>query len=119
MKEKCRYGNNLIIRKFILDDYQDFAELIYDKMNSKYAVYDEQFPTDSESIKGLLSYFADSDEFFAVELKAEYKVIGFISLNYIDDNTRNLGYGIHISYQGNGFAKEAVAKIKRYAQFNI
>lgn len=37
-------------------------------------------------------------------------------MNYIDDNTRNLGYCIHTSYQGNGFAKETVAEIKRYAK---
>lgn len=108
--------SRLIIRKFILDDFQDFAELIRDKMNSKYAVYDGQFPTDNESLTGLLSYFKDSDEFFAVVLKAEHKVIGFVSLNYIDDTTRNLGYCIHTSYQGNGFAKETVVEIKRYAK---
>lgn len=108
--------SRLIIREFVLDDFVEFTELIRNKISSKYAVYDEQFPTDSESLKGLLSYFADSDEFFAVELKTENKVIGFISLNYIDDNTRNLGYCIHTSYQGRGYAKEAIEEVKKYAK---
>lgn len=106
----------LIIRKFILDDFRDFAELIRDKMNSEYAVYDEQFPTDKENLEGLLSYFIDSEEFFAVELKSEHKVIGFVSLNYFDETTRNLGYCIHTHYQGNGLAGESVVEIKRYAK---
>ena len=37
-------------------------------------------------------------------------------MNYIDDNTRNLGYCIHTSYQGRGYAKEAVEEIKKYAK---
>ena len=106
----------LIIRKFVLDDFQDFTELICDKMSSKYAVYDEQFPTDNESLKGLLSYFVDSNEFFAVELKSEHKVIVFVCLKYVDDNTRNLGYCIHTSYQGKGYAKETVEDVMRYAK---
>lgn len=107
---------NLVIRKFMHDDFQDFFELICNKMNSKYAVYDEQFPTDIDSLKGLLSFFMDSDEFFAIELNAKGKVIGFVSLNYVDEFTRNLGYCIHTEYQGNGYAKEIVIEMKRYAK---
>lgn len=29
-------------------------------MSSRYAVYDEQFPTDNEGLYGLLSYFIES-----------------------------------------------------------
>lgn len=61
MQEKCigtgglinMETNRLIIRKFTDDDFQDFSDLICDKMKSKYSVYDEQFPTDNESIKGM------------------------------------------------------------------
>lgn len=111
--------NRLIIRKFTIDDFQDFSELIRNKMKSEYAVYDEQFPTDNEPLKGVLSYFKDSDEFFAVELKTVSKVIGFVSLNYVNDSVRNLGYCIHTDYQGNGYAREAVAEIKRYARDDL
>ena len=59
---------NLIIRQFVLDDLQDFSVLIRAKMNSEYAIYDEPFPTDDKGIKGVLSFFKDSNEFYAVEL---------------------------------------------------
>ena len=107
---------NLIIRSFAAEDLQDFIALIRDKMQSPYAVYDEQFPIDDASLKGLLSYFAASDEFFAVWLKAEARVIGFASLNRVDDTSRNLGYCIHTDYQGKGYAAEAVMEMKRYAK---
>ncbi len=107
--------DHLIIRRFVRDDFQDFSNLICDKMRSRYAVYDEQFPTDHENVKALLYFFKDSEEFWAIELKATKNVIGFVSLNYIDEHTRNLGYCIHTEYQGKGFASEVVVEIMRYA----
>ncbi len=107
--------NRLIIRNFSDDDFQDFSALICDKMKSKYSVYDEQFPTDDESIKGLFSFFKDSEEFFGIELKSPKKIVGFVSLNYIDEHTRNLGYCIHTEYQGRGYASEVVMEIMKYA----
>lgn len=106
----------LSIRKFVDDDLQGFLELIRDKQASKYAIYDDQFPTDAESLRNILCYFRDSEEFWAVELKAENKLIGFISLNYVDDATRNIGYCIHSKYQGYGYAKDAVQEAISYAK---
>ncbi len=110
---------NLILRQFCLDDFQDFSELIRDKMNSEYAICDEPFPTDDEGLKGVLSYFKDSNEFWAIEIKVEKRVIGFVSLNYVDDSTRNLGYCIHTAYHKKGYATEVVKEIKEYAKNNL
>jgi ribosomal-protein-alanine N-acetyltransferase len=108
---------NLLIRRFNNNDFLDFAELIRDKMSSVYAVYDEQFPTDENSLKGILDYFSSSDEFYAVELKSSKKVIGFLTLNTCkEQGIRNLGYCIHTQYQGNGYGTEAVNEIIRYAK---
>jgi [ribosomal protein S5]-alanine N-acetyltransferase len=109
----------LKLRRFTPDDRDDFSELIRDKMRSPYAAYDEQFPTDDEGIKSTLAYFAGTDEFFAVVWKAERKVIGFIALNRIDEETRNLGYCIHSAYQGRGYAGEAVAAVIGYAKYTL
>ena len=106
------HTKRLMIRSFTADDFGDFAVLIHDKMNSKFAAYDEQFPTDGEGIKNVLLYFAESEEFFAIEQKAEKRLIGFVSLNYVDETTRNLGYCIHSAFQGQGFGKEVVARMK-------
>lgn len=59
-----------------------FSDLICNKMSSEYAVYDEQFPTDHDSLKGILSFFVDSEDFFAIELKETGELIGYICLNY-------------------------------------
>lgn len=103
-----------------MEDLQDFIDLIRDKMSSEYAVYDEQFPTDEESIKGILTYFAGTEEYWAVEADnkalGEHHVIGFISLNIVDETTRNLGYCIHSAYQRKGYATEAVSGMLIYAK---
>jgi [ribosomal protein S5]-alanine N-acetyltransferase len=109
----------LNLRQFAPDDRDDFSKLILDKMRSPYTAYDEQFPTDDEGIKNVLAFFMSTDEFFAVEMKAERKVIGFIALNRIDEETRNLGYCVHSAYQGKGYAGEAVAAVIGYAMHTL
>ena len=109
--------NNLRIRKFCNEDFEDFAELIRDKMASEYAIYDHPFPTDDEMLKNILGYFSSTDEFYAVELLSTNKVIGFVSLNNCEEQgVRNLGYCIHTQYQGKGYGTEAVDEIIRYAK---
>lgn len=106
----------LKIRRFTIKDLNDFSVLIRDKMSAEYCKYDEQFPTDDASLSGILAYFSGSDEFFAVELKSENKIIGYISLNRADGDARNLGYCIHSAYRGKGCATEAVGAIITYAK---
>lgn len=107
---------NLNIRNFVVQDYADFKKLICDKMNSPYAVYDEPFPTDDVSLKNVLDYFTHSDEFFAIEYESRHQVIGFITLNSIDEASKNLGFCIHSDFQRKGYAFEAVTAIKVYAK---
>lgn len=107
---------NLIIRKFQIEDLQNFVSLIQDKMSSEYAPFDDQFPTDENSIKDILNYFCSTEEFMAVCLEDGKKVIGFVSLNVVDDTTRNLGYCIHSAYQNKGYASEAALRAKKYAK---
>lgn len=105
----------LYIRKFVAGDIDDFCELIRDKMASPYAIYDSAFPTDDAGLREVLGYFASTDEFWALELKEESKIIGFISLNHVDDTSRNLGYCLHTQWQGKGYATEAARRMIRYA----
>ena len=111
--------NRLLLRRFTQSDAAGFSALIRDKMASPYAVYDHAYPTDDAGLAGVLQYFIRSDEFFAVHLKAENKCIGFIALNRADAATANLGYCIHSGYQGNGYAREAVAAVKEYAKSEL
>jgi len=108
---------NLKIRRFCNEDFDDFAELIRDKMASKYAIYDHPFPTDDESLRKILDYFSGTDEFYAVVLTGTNKVIGFLTLNNCGEHgVRNLGYCLHSLYQGKGYGTEAVSEIIRYAK---
>ncbi|NLE03535.1 MAG: GNAT family N-acetyltransferase [Crenarchaeota archaeon] len=107
---------NLIIRRFVDSDKDDFEILINDKMNSKYSIYDAQYPTDKENLSKVFAYFKESNEFYAVELKCKHRLIGFISLNYIDEDSRNFGYCLHSNYQQRGFGKEMVNTIITYAK---
>jgi RimJ/RimL family protein N-acetyltransferase len=108
---------NLKIRRFSNADFDDFAELIRDKMASEYSKYDHPFPTDDDSLKGILDYFSSTDEFYAVELIRSNKVIGFLSLNKCEEKgVRNLGYCINTQYQGKGYGTEAVNEIIRYVK---
>lgn len=107
---------NLIIRRFLDSDVDDFKKLIIDKMNSKYSKYDKQFPIDDERLNKVFDYFRESNEFYGVEIKEKHKIIGFISLNYIDNKTRNLGYCLHSDYHHQGLGKEMICTIINYAK---
>lgn len=109
----------LIIRKYVDTDKNDFDKLIIDKMNSPYAIYDAQFPTDANSLIQIFNYFIGSNEVFAVEVKERSKVIGFITLNYVDDKTRNLGYCLHSDYHHQGLGKEMVKAIMNYVKNDL
>lgn len=106
----------LNIRRFSGSDIDGFVLLIRDKMSAEYWEYDDQFPTDIGSLKGILSYFSSTDEFYAVVLKSENKLIGYLTLNRESEGTRNLGYCIHSSYRSNGYGTEAVRAIVAYTR---
>lgn len=99
----------LVIRNFDGDDWQDLQEMIIQYQSSQLAVYDHQWPTSTEEIKGITKWFADGDSFLAVCLKETGKLIGFISLNRSDKEDCqefNLGYVFNFDYHGKGYATE-------------
>lgn len=106
----------LTLRKFATDDFEDFSELICDRQASEYSVYSEPFSTDEEDLRKLLSSLTESDLTWAIELKAERRVVGLIRLCDENEETKKLEYCIHSDYQGSGYAKEAVLEILRYAK---
>lgn len=94
------------IQQFQENDLEDLILLIHDKMSSKYAPYDTQWPIDSP--KDILAYFMNDDAWYAVELIDKKKVIGFVAASRTDDEAiRDLGYTIHSDYQSKGYAWKA------------
>lgn len=117
MSDNVILTERLIIRRFNGDDLADLAALIRDKMASKYAPYDTQWPTDDENMKNILGYFMSDDSWYAVELSKERRVIGFVSINPTDnEEVRNLGFTIRSDYQNNGYAYEACLAVMEHCK---
>ena len=100
----------LVIRNFCVSDGEALHEMIVQYESSGYAVYDQQWPTSPEEIKGVAEWFASGDSFLAVCLKDTGRFIGFVSLNREpreDCREFNIGYIFNFDYHGKGYATEA------------
>lgn len=101
----------LIIRNFELSDEKDLSEYMLQRVNAEFEAYSD-FTV--EKAKEEIAYRAESDEFFAIELKKNHKVIGNIYLGKRDFNTRELGYVLNEKFQGKGYGTEASKAVIRY-----
>lgn len=106
----------LFIRRFTLEDLEDFYEYAKDPLVGPPAGWK---PHDSkeESLE-ILENFISSDEVFAITLKEDGKVIGSIGCH--EDRKRGykggtmLGYVLSSKYWGKGIMSEAVEGILGY-----
>jgi ribosomal-protein-alanine N-acetyltransferase len=105
----------LTIRNFDAADWQALRQMILQYESSEYAVYDHQWPTSEDEMKGIAEMFSKGDSFLAVCLKgAEF--IGFVALNGTDSEREfNLGYCFNFDYHGRGYATEACRAIIDHA----
>lgn len=106
--------NNLIIRNFELSDEKDLCEYMLQRVNAEFEAYPD---FTSEKAKKEVEFRSQSDEFYAIELKEEYKVIGNIYLGKRSFNTRELGYVLNKNYQHKGYGSEA-SKVAIEYMFN-
>ena len=111
--EKIR-TERLELRSFVPEDFRDLQEIIIDREASEYAIYDHEFPTGEEAVRGITERFAKGDKFMAVWLPEEEKVIGFVCLNG-EDRKPDLGYCFHSEFGGQGYATEACRAVVRHA----
>ncbi|MBC8229543.1 GNAT family N-acetyltransferase [bacterium] len=108
----------LVIRNFDVDDWHELQEMITQYQSSDYAVYDHEWPTSTEKIKGIVEWFAGGDSYLAVCLKNTRKLIGYIALNQgkkEDCLEFNLGYCFNFDYHGKGYATESCRALVEYA----
>ena len=73
------------------------------------AVYDHEWPTSTEEIKGITKWFAGGDTYLAVWLKETGQMIGFVSLSQGKQDEIlefDLGYVFNFDYHGQGYATE-------------
>ena len=107
----------LTIRNFVPGDWQDLQEAIINYQASEWAKFEDPWPTSPEKMKEIVSWFAQGDEFLAVNLKSEDKVIGFVAINKRTDkeeHSRNLGYVFNPEYSGKGYATESCKAAMEY-----
>lgn len=115
--------NRLFLRRFNKDDIDDFFE---------YAQMPEIGPNCGwkpivEKSKAIerLNQMINSDEYYAIVLKEENKVIGSISLSNLDmrrypnikveDNSKELGFALSVKYWKNGYMQEIIKAFLDYA----
>ena len=115
---KAIEAERLVIRNFTADDWSDLQEISSKHKASKYAQYDQAWPTSADEVKGMVEWFAGEDRFFAVALQSTRTVIGLIALNPKPDqgdHVYGLGYVFHSDYYRQGYATESCRAILDYA----
>ena len=93
---------------FILIIFKWYRKVI---VNEEFEAYPD-FSIDKS--KREIEFRVSSDEFYAIELKNEKKVIGDIYLGKRDFNSRELGYVLNKNYQRKGYGSEASSAVIEY-----
>lgn len=103
--------SNLIVRNYKLEDENDLCEYMLQRVNAEFEAYPD-FSRDKA--KEEVEFRSQSDEFYAIELKKEHKVIGNVYLGKRDFNTRELGYVLNENYHHKGYGSEASKAMVEY-----
>lgn len=115
------YTDRVILRSWKNDDLNDFFE--YASIPGVGEMAGWKHHQDIKISKVVLKSFIDSKEVFAIELKANHKVIGSIGLHHSwineDDDYkhlkgRELGYVLSKDYWGKGLMPEAIKAVIDY-----
>jgi len=94
----------LILRDFVENDFDDLYEYLSDFKTLEFEPYK---PMNSKQVKLELQKRIKSNEYLAVVLKDENKVIGNLYLGNRKNNTIELGYVFNYKYWKNGYGIEA------------
>ncbi len=98
----------LILRNFEETDYDDVYEFLSQRENDEFEAYPGiTYENGIEHMK----YRVGNDEFYAIELKENGKIIGNIYFGNRDFAAKEVGYIINKNYQRKGFATEAINAI--------
>jgi RimJ/RimL family protein N-acetyltransferase len=108
--------DRLIIRNFTVNDWQDLYELAMDYEQSELAKYDYgPWPSNLDEYKKIVEGFSQVDDFVAVALKEEEKLIGFISIGKKEEgDEHNFGFVFNSGFHGKGYATESCRAVLSY-----
>lgn len=102
---------NLIIRNFEVSDENDLCEYMLQRVNAEFEAYPD---FTCQKAKKEIEFRSQSDEFYAIQLKKEHKVIGNIYLGKRNFNSRELGYVLNENYHHKGYGSEASKAMIEY-----
>lgn len=95
----------LTIRRFRADDWEDLYEYLSDERVVRY----EPYPALTQGqCREAAEHHAASEDFWAVCLRENGKLIGNVYLSEKGQTGWEIGYVFSYAYQGNGYAAEAV-----------
>lgn len=102
---------NIIIRNYKLTDKEELCEYMLQRVNDEFECYPD---FTEEKAQHEIEFRSNSDEFYAVELKENHKVIGNIYMGKRDFNSRELGYVLNKKYVGKGYGTEVSKAVIEY-----
>lgn len=94
----------LILRNFEMKDRNDVGEYMLQRVDKEFEGYPD---FTMNKLEDEMKYRCESNEFFAIVLKQDKKVIGNIYLGDREFNTKELGYVLNEKYQSQGYGNEA------------
>ena len=103
--------DRLIIRKFRPDDFTELYDYLSDINVVKYEPYE---PYTLEETRREAEFRSNSDEYFAVTMKGEGRLIGNLYLGKREFDTYELGYVFNRDWQMCGYATEAAKALLEY-----
>ena len=109
----------LLIRKFEVSDYNDLYEYLSEPITY---IFEPGSPITLDEAKALTEQRSKGNDFFAVVLKQNNKMIGHVYLGQMEPKERltwELGYIFNPAYQRQGYASEASAALAEYAIKNF
>lgn len=106
--QKIAETERLILRRYKEDDLQDLYEYL---SNPNVVQYEPYKAKTMEGVKATLASRISSNEFVAVELKSNHKMIGNVYLGKRDFESIEIGYVFNEEYWNQGYAKESCEKL--------
>lgn len=109
----------LILRPYTVQDFTVLHEILSDRETMRF--WPEPFTAEKTANRikrSMLSYETNGFGKFAVELKESRKLIGDCGITLVEIEGKienNLGYVLHRTFHGNGFATEAAAACVNFA----
>lgn len=102
----------LVLRPFHESDYDDLYEFLSQLRDDEFEGYpDLTYENGREQLNARLG----SDEFYAVELKKNSRIIGNVYCGNRDYSAKEVGYIINKRYQRKGYAREALRAVVDHA----